>query len=76
MENQISEAISHIRKISTKKITIDRILTQINNTATTNWDLEFVKLYLNKMNKSCRNHKTSFETKHEHRKNSLNSKIY
>ena len=50
MENQISEAISHIRKISTKKITIDRILTQINNTATTNWDLEFVKLYLNKMN--------------------------
>ena len=50
MENQISEGISHIRKISTKKITIDRILTQINNTATTNWDLEFVKLYLNKMN--------------------------
>ena len=50
MENQISEAISHIRKISTKKITIDRILAQINNTAATNWDLEFVKLYLNKMN--------------------------
>ena len=48
MENQILEAISHIRKISKKK-TIDRILAQINNSAATNWDLESGKLCLNEM---------------------------
>ena len=50
MENQISEATVTLEKLVQKKKTIDRILAQINNTAATNWDLEFVKLYLNKMN--------------------------
>ena len=43
------QEISHIRKLSKKKITIDRIVAQINNSATTSWDLESVKLYLNEM---------------------------
>ena len=46
LENQILEAISHIRNISKKKI-IDRIVAQINNSVATNWDLESVKSCLN-----------------------------
>ena len=49
IENQILEAISHTRNISKKKITIDRIVAQINNSAATNWDLESVKSCLNEM---------------------------
>ena len=49
MENQILEAISHIINISKKKITIDRIIAQIDNAVATNWDLEFVKSCLNEM---------------------------
>ena len=48
LENQILEAISHIRNISKKKI-IDRIVAQINNSVATNWDLESVKSCLNEM---------------------------
>ena len=49
MENQILEAISHIRNISKKKITIDCIIAQIDNAVATNWDLEYVKSCLNEM---------------------------
>ena len=49
MENQILEAIIHIRKISKKKIKIDRNVAQIDNSAATNWDLESIKLFLNEM---------------------------
>ena len=49
MENQILEAISHIKNISKKKVTINRIVAQINNSAATNWDLECVKSFLNEM---------------------------
>ena len=48
LENQILEAISHIRNISKEKV-IDRIVAQINNSVATNWDLESVKSCLNQM---------------------------
>ena len=43
------QEINDIRKLSKKKITIDRIVAQINNSAALSWDLESVKLYLNEM---------------------------
>ena len=42
MENQILEAINHIKNISKKKITIDRIVAQLDNSAAANWDLESI----------------------------------
>ena len=47
MESQMLERISHIRNISNKKITIDRIVVQINDLTATNWDLESVNSSLN-----------------------------
>ena len=49
MENQILEAISHIRNISKKKKIIHPIFTQINNSTATSWDLESVRSCLNEM---------------------------
>ena len=49
MENQILEAISRIINISNKKITIDRIIAQIDNAVATDWDLEYGKSCLNEM---------------------------
>ena len=49
MENQILEAINHIKNISKKKITIDRIVAQLDNSAAANWDLESIKSCLNEM---------------------------
>ena len=42
-ENQIVEAINYIKKISKKKLSIDRLLAHINNTTANNWDREFVE---------------------------------
>ena len=74
MENQILEAISHIRKLVRKNNIIDRIIdrmvTQINNSAATNWDLESVKLCLNEMTA-----KIVINTKFAELKNSLMVKI-
>ena len=43
MENHIVEAMNHVKKISKKKPSIDRLLAHINNTTANNWDREFVE---------------------------------
>ena len=37
------EAMNHVKKISKKKPSIDRLLAHINNTTANNWDREFVE---------------------------------
>ena len=43
MENQIVEAINHIKKISKKKPSVDRLLAHINSTTANNCDREYVE---------------------------------
>ena len=40
MDTQILEAINYIRNVSKKKVTIDRIVTYLNNTGVSNQDKE------------------------------------
>ena len=40
------EAINYIRNVSKKKVTIDKIVTYLNNASTSNWDKESVETNL------------------------------
>ena len=40
MDTQILEAINYIRNVSNKKVTVDRIVTYLNNAGASNWDNE------------------------------------
>ena len=43
------EAIGYIRKVSKKKVTIDKIVTYLNNAGASNWDKESVEENLKEM---------------------------
>ena len=43
------EAINYIRNVSKKKVTIDRIVTYLNNAGASNWDKESVEANLKEM---------------------------
>ena len=43
MENQIVEVINYIKKISKKKLSVNRLLAHISNTTANDWDKEFVE---------------------------------
>ena len=49
MDNQTLEAINYIRKVSKKKVTIDKIITYLNNAAASNWDKKSVEANLKEM---------------------------
>ena len=46
MDTQMLEAIDHIRNVSKKKVTIDRIVTYLINAGASNWDKESVEASL------------------------------
>ena len=43
------EAINYIRNVSKKKVTIDKIVTYLNNAGASNWDKESVEANLKEM---------------------------
>ena len=43
------EAIGYIRKVSKNKVTIDKIVTYLNNAGASNWDKESVEENLKEM---------------------------
>ena len=49
MDTQMLEAISYIRNVSKKKVTIDKIVTYLNNAGASNWDKESVEANLKEM---------------------------
>ena len=49
MDTQMLEAINYIRNVSKKKVTMDRILTYLNNAGASNWDKESVEVNLKEM---------------------------
>ena len=49
MDTQMLEAINYIRNVSKKKVTIDRIVTYLNNAGASNWDKESVEANLKEM---------------------------
>ena len=50
MDTQMLEAVSYIRNVSKKKVmTVDRIVTYLNNAGASNWDNESVEANLREM---------------------------
>ena len=49
MDTQILEAIKYVRKVSKKKVTVDKIVTYLNNAGASNWDKESVEANLKEM---------------------------
>ena len=49
MDTQMLEAISYIRNVGKKKVTIDRIVTYLNNAGASNWNKESVEANLKEM---------------------------
>ena len=49
MDTQMLEAINYIRNVSKKKVTIDRIVTYLNNAGASNWDKESAEANLKEM---------------------------
>ena len=46
MDTQMLEAINYIRNVSKKKVTIDKIVTYLNNASASNWDKESIETNL------------------------------
>ena len=49
MDTQMLEAINYIRNVIKKKVTIDKIVTYLNNACASNWDKESVEANLKEM---------------------------
>ena len=49
MDTQILEAIKYVRKVSKKKVAVDKIVTYLNNAGASNWDKESVEANLKEM---------------------------
>ena len=49
MDTQMLEAINYIRNVSKKKVTIDKIITYLNNAGASNQDKELVEANLKEM---------------------------
>ena len=48
MDTQMLQAISYIRNVSKEKVTIDKVVTYLNNVGTSNWNKESCEANLKK----------------------------
>ena len=49
MNTQMLEVIDYIKNVNKKKVTVDKIVTWLNNAAPSNWDKESVEANLKEM---------------------------
>ena len=49
MDTQMLEAINYIKNVTKKKVTIDKIVTYLNNAGASNWDKESIEANLKEM---------------------------
>ena len=54
MNTQMLEVIDYIKNVNKKKVTVDKIVTWLNNAAPSNWDKESVEVNLKEMQTRCK----------------------